>query len=82
MWKIIFMLELGLIKDADTTYDGVVTMIWGRSWDIPEDEYLLNEGTSERVLHYNAVIVGGSQVFKYEEWDILYHITICQGALV
>ena len=57
-------------------YDGVVALIWERYMDRDEssdDEEGYDEDDDSRVLYYDAVIVGSSQVFQYAEWDRLYY---------
>jgi hypothetical protein len=56
-------------------YDGVVAMIWEKYMDIEyeDEDNDYDEDDNHRVLFYDAVIVGSSQVFQYDGWDRLYY---------
>jgi hypothetical protein len=41
-------------------------------WDESNGEDYYDEDDNNRVLYYDAVIVGSSQVFQYNGWDRLY----------
>ena len=68
-WRV----RVGSMRDTGAAYNGVVALVWDSGMEVPDEEHMMDEVTNERVLVYNAVILGSTHVFDGAEWDILYH---------
>ena len=50
--------------------------MWKKSYDrvngLADDEYVDDDSYDLRELHYDLVILGSSDVLRYNQWDMIY----------
>ena len=63
------------MEDEGSVYDGLVGIIWGWDWLLldTDDDVHFDEDTNDRTLVYDVVILGSTQLFGSDGWDVLYH---------
>jgi hypothetical protein len=51
-------------------------IVWKKSYDrvdgLDDDEYMDEDTYDHRELHYDLVVLGSSDVLRYDQWDMIY----------
>ena len=62
------------MDDEGSVYDGLVGLICDYDWKrLDDDDNFFDEDTNDRIFVYDVVILGSTQVFDCDGWDVLYH---------
>jgi hypothetical protein len=70
------IIKIGQMNCIDEECKKFSAIVWKKSYDrvdgLDDDDYIDEDTYDFRVLHYDLVILGSSDVLRYDQWHMIY----------